>query len=248
MSRRPRRPKPPTTASLQSTQLHTRVQISPFDFRVSRQRQQSQAYNGLHSRQSLPSRGNIRHLRSQGRAFTPFRHVRTTSRTDSPTPSCQVLVLLLFHIVRYEYRDSLQHHRLSKGEPLCCQGHYTFHLRSWAQSPDYGSSSSSFSVQNGVVFVFVDPFHSVCCALLAHEFFEVFVQMHRLGVVTLHHLSHFVDDKVRSRKSSGRTEISTSREMTTITHRSKGSRPNPKSGIKMPSMVPDMRPFIPFMR
>ena len=33
---------------------------------------------------------------------------------------------------------------------------------------------------------------------LIHEFFEVYVQTHRLGVTTLHHLPHFIHDTVRS--------------------------------------------------
>ena len=36
----------------------------------------------------------------------------------------------------------------------------------------------------------------------------------------------------------GTTEISTTPEMSTLTPRGKGSRPAPKSGIKMPTMVP----------
>ena len=63
-------------------------------------------YNGHHSRQSLPSCGTTRHLCSQGRAFTPFKHVRAPL-LGQILPRQVVnfvqneLVLPLFHVRRF---------------------------------------------------------------------------------------------------------------------------------------------------
>ena len=133
--------------------------------------QHSQAYNGLHSHQSLPSfLGKI----------LPRQVVNIVQNG---------LVLPLFHAGRHEYRDSLQDHHLPKGEPLCRQGQCTFHPRALSTNHlDYGSSYSS---------CFCPEFCCSCRSIpprllrLTHELFEVFVQIHRFGVVTLHHLPHF---------------------------------------------------------
>ena len=80
---RPRRPNHQLPQISQSTQLHTRVSVLTLRLhslqtaRFTEQRVDSSLRpNGLHSRQSLPSCGTTRHLCSQGRAFTAFRHVR----------------------------------------------------------------------------------------------------------------------------------------------------------------------------
>ena len=194
MSKRPRRPNQPTTTNLQSTQLQIKVQISPFDFTISRQRisrnnggQQSQAYNGLPSRQSLPSCGTTRHRCSQRKALTPFRHVRAPLLgqilpRQSVTSLRMSLYSPLFHVGRNEYRDFLQHHHLSCREPLCYHNHHTLHPL------DFDRTSSRLRVV--VSFFFgTEPCsgRSIPTRVLrlTHEFFEVFVQIHRLACVTL---------------------------------------------------------------
>ena len=53
-------------------------------------------------------------------------HYSNRSSHAQPPISFSVLVPQLFHADRYQYRDFLQHHYLSKGEPLC-RGHYSLH-------------------------------------------------------------------------------------------------------------------------
>ena len=111
-----------------------------------------------------------KHLCSKCLTFTPFRHVRAPFLEhifprQVVSIAHNVLALPLFNEGRYEYRDFLQHHHLPKREPLCCQGHYTFHPLNWTQI---------ISITERRLFLFcpescslVDPFHPVCYELLS---------------------------------------------------------------------------------
>ena len=98
---------------------------------------------------SSRERGGLRHI-SQGKAFTPFRHVRAPLLGQILPRKVvnivqNVLVLSLFHVGRYEYRDSLQQHHLPNENHSAARVTILSIRGLWANHLDYGLSSS-FSV------------------------------------------------------------------------------------------------------
>ena len=82
--------------------------------------------------------------------------------TSLPTPSRQCYSECLCTAIHSPNQTSTQRHLLLKGEPLDYKVHFALHLRVLSvEQLDHGSCSSS--AQN--LFVVVDPFHPVCCAL-----------------------------------------------------------------------------------
>ena len=122
---------PTNQHKLQSTHLHTRVQISPFDFSLQTVHFTEQGVDSSPRPTTAFIRAPDIYVHKAGLSLSP-----DTCAHHSSDRSSHAKLLISFRMSLYchsfTYRDSLQHHHLPKGEPLHCQGHYNFHPRARA--------------------------------------------------------------------------------------------------------------------